>query len=93
MQWSQLLKKTIDHYIYIKVFYDGTVSYIKVSTDDVINTNNNETEFTGLTRVFEEQFEMKVQKGSVLKYLNPRIFQSPIGFSVDKTYHIMEIVK
>ena len=35
---------------------------------------------------------MKVKKGSVLKYLNLRICQSPLGFSIDKTYHIMELV-
>ena len=35
---------------------------------------------------------MKVQEGSVLKYLNLLIFQSPIGFSVDQTDHIMELV-
>ena len=34
---------------------------------------------------------MKVQEGSVLKYLNFRIFQSPLGFSVDQTDHIMEL--
>ena len=43
-QWNQLLdavvtileykKKTIDHAIYIKVFDDGTVFYLTVSTDD-----------------------------------------------------------
>ena len=33
-------KIRIDHDIYIKVFSDGTVSYITVSTDDVINNNN-----------------------------------------------------
>ena len=52
---------TIDHDIYIKFFSDGTVYYIKVCTDDVLNTANNETEFTELTNVFEEHFEMKVQ--------------------------------
>ena len=35
---------------------------------------------------------MKVQEGSVLKYLNFRIFQSPLGFSMDQTDHIMELV-
>ena len=35
---------------------------------------------------------MKVQEGSVLKYLNFRIFQSALGFSVDQTDHIMELV-
>ena len=33
-------KITIDHDIYIKVFSDETVSYLTVSTDDVLNTNN-----------------------------------------------------
>ena len=36
-------KITIDHDIYIKVFTYGTVSYPTVSTDDIINTTNNET--------------------------------------------------
>ena len=35
---------------------------------------------------------MKVQEGSVLKYLNFRIFQSPLGFSTYQTDHIMELV-
>ena len=35
---------------------------------------------------------MKVQEVSVLKYLNLRIFQSPLGLSVNQTDHIMEIV-
>ena len=52
-QWNQLLdavvtilkykKSTINHAIYINVLYDGTVSYITVSTDNVINTTNNWT--------------------------------------------------
>ena len=54
-QWNRLLdamvkiidykKSTIDHAIYIKVFDDGTVSYLTVSTDDVLNTTNNENVF------------------------------------------------
>ena len=35
---------------------------------------------------------MKVQEGSVLKYLNFRIFQSPLGFITDQTDQIMELV-
>ena len=35
---------------------------------------------------------MKFQEGSVLKYLTFRIYQSPLGFSVDQTDHIMELV-
>ena len=85
-------KSTINHAIYIKVFNYGTVSYIIVSTDDVIDTTNNETLFPELTSVFKEQFEMKVQEGSVLQYLNFRICQSLFGFSVYQTDHILGLV-
>ena len=70
-QWNRLLdsvfkiiqykKSAIYHAIYIKVFTGGTVSYLTVSIDDVMNITDNGIEFTELTRVFEEQFEMKVQ--------------------------------
>ena len=36
-------KGTNDHAIYIKFLSDGTVTYLKASNDDVINTTNNET--------------------------------------------------
>ena len=54
-QWNRFLdsvvtiikynKITIDNYFYVKLFSDGTVSYITVYTDDVLNITNNETEF------------------------------------------------
>ena len=98
-QWNRLLdavvtiieykKSTNDHAIYIKVLDDGTVSYLTVSTDDVLNTTNNENSFPELTRVFKDHFEMIVKEVSVIKYLNFRIFQSPLGFSVDQTDQIM----
>ena len=70
-QWNRLLdavvtilkykNSTIYHAIYIKVFTDGPVSYIILSTDYVLNTTNNETAFTELPRVFKEHFEIKAQ--------------------------------
>ena len=39
--------------INIKVFYDGTVSYPTVYTEDVLNTNYKEKAFSGLRNVFE----------------------------------------
>ena len=85
-------KSTIDHAIYFKVFTDGTVSYIIVSTDDVINITNDEKAFPELTIFLKENLDMKVQEGSVLKYLKFRIFQYTLGFSVDNTDHIMELI-
>ena len=62
-QWNRILYAvvtiikykdiTIDHAIYIKVFTDGTVSYLTVSTDDVLNTTNNENAFPELKRVLK----------------------------------------
>ena len=63
-----------------------------VYTDDVLNNNNNKTAITELGKLFEEAFEIKFQGGYVLKYLNFRIFQSPLGFSIDQTDHIMKLV-
>ena len=74
------------------IFTDSTVSYLTVSTNDVLNTNNNENAFPELTRVCEEHFEMKLQEESVFKYLFVLVCQSPLGFSIDQTDHIMELV-
>ena len=41
-------KGTIDLVKYIKVLYDGMLSYLTVYTEDVLNTNNNKTEFLEL---------------------------------------------
>ena len=100
-QWNILLdavvtiikykKSPIDHAIYIKFSTDGTVSCLTVSTDDILNNSNNDNN-PELTRVFKEHFDMKVQEGSVHKYLNFRICQSPLGFSIYQTDHIMELV-
>ena len=65
------------------------MSYITVSTDDFLSPTNIDTVPPELTIVFEEQFEMKFQEGSVLKYLNLRICQSHLGFIVDQTDHII----
>ena len=85
-------KITIDYSMYIKVLSDETFSYLIVFTDYCHSTTNNETAFTELRMVFEKQFEIKVQEVSVLKYLNFNIYQSPLGFSVYQTDHIMELV-
>ena len=68
------------------------MSYLIVSTDYVLNNTNNETVFPDMIIVSEEYFKIKFQEVSVLKYQNFRIYQSPLGFSVDHTDHIMELV-
>ena len=46
-------KITIDPDIYIKVSTDIKVSYLTVSTDNVLNTTNNQTQFPELTIFFK----------------------------------------
>ena len=70
-QWNRFLdevvtilkykKSKIDHDIYIKLFSDETVAHLTIYTDNVLNTNNNDTTFTEPTRFYEEYSEMKVQ--------------------------------
>ena len=101
-QWNRILdtvvkiikykKSTIDNAIYINFFADGTMSYLTIPTGDVINTTNNQNAFPKLARLFKEHFEMKLQEVTVLKYLNFRICQYPLGLSIDQTDHIMELV-
>ena len=55
-------KITIDHAIYIKLFYDGTVSYPMVSIYDVLNITHNETVFTKVRRVLKKIFILKSKK-------------------------------
>ena len=82
-KWNRLLdavvtiikynKITIDNDIYIKVLSDGTVSYITVYTDNLMDTTNNVIAYTELRRGFEEIFEIKFQEVYVIKYLNFQI--------------------
>ena len=78
-------KRTFYNDLYIKVFYDETVLYLMVSTDDVINATNNETAFHELRRFFEKYFDIEIQEGSVSKYSDVRIFYYPLGFSIDQS--------
>ena len=66
--------------------------YLTVYTDDLLNTANIETAYTEPKIFFEEGVDIKIQEGSVLKYLNSRICQSPLGLIVDNTDHIMKLV-
>ena len=56
-------KKIItDNAIYIKLFFDVSVSYLTVSIDDVLNNNNNETVFTEFRRFLKKLLRLKCNK-------------------------------
>ena len=54
-------KSIFYHAIYIKVLSDGTMSYLVVSTGDVLNTTNNEKNIPELRKISQDYFEIKVQ--------------------------------
>ena len=85
-------KSIIYHTIYINVFSDGTVSYPMISTDNILNTTNIKTAFTKIIIVLEEAFHNKVQEVYVLRYLNLRIFQYLLGFSIHNTNSIRSLI-
>ena len=43
--WNTKMVNITENEVYIKVLYDGNVSYLTVYTDDVIKNFNNETAF------------------------------------------------
>ena len=59
-------KITIYHAIYIKLFYGGTVSYLTDSTDDILNTTNNETPCPELRRLLKKLFILNSNKNMSL---------------------------
>ena len=71
---------------------ENTVSYLTVSTDYFLIATSNDTDSPQLTTVFEEHFDMKVLEGSILTNTNFRICRSLLGFIVDQTDHIMELI-
>ena len=59
-------KITIDHAIFINASGDWKLWYITVSTDDVLNTTNNETEFPELRIFLKNILRLKYKKGMYL---------------------------
>ena len=55
-------KSTIDHAIYIRVFYDETVSHIIVSNHGVVNTTNDKTSFNELRIFLKKLLRLKSRK-------------------------------
>ena len=78
--------------ILTKVLSDGNVSCLTVFTDDFLNTSNNETDFPELKSCLKNHLRLKFQKYLCLNTWIFGLYKSPLGFSIDKTDHIMELV-
>ena len=60
VKFFNLKKITFDHAIYIN-FFEKNVSYLKFSTNCVLNATNNETNFPEPKKIFEEDSEIEIQ--------------------------------
>ena len=99
MKWNLILDSVVTilkyktiiiyHAIYIKVLYNGPMSYITVSNHDVINTTNNETELLNSEEFLKKFLRLKYKKDMFLCAWIFGVCQSRLSFSVDKTDTIM----
>ena len=68
--------------------HDDTLSYIYLTTDDIILDTTQEQQYHHLCKALHSYFDYTTQQGMQLKFLNLRIIQSQAGISIDQTAHI-----
>jgi hypothetical protein len=61
-----------------------------LETDDLLFISKTRSPFLRLKAELEKIFDLTVCEGSVLKFLNLRIIQSPAGISFDQMQHIQD---
>jgi len=77
----------LDHGVFIwkwKHYHSLSV----LETDDLLMASDNDEPFLHLVTEFRKMFDLTSKQGSVLKFLNLRLIQSPHGISFDQTKHI-----
>ena len=92
MQCLKCVRNTVDHAVF-RLDKDGETAILAVSTDDILCATSNSDIFWLIHSVLKETFEITMQEGPVLSYLNLRIIQSELGISLDQTEHINDLVK
>jgi hypothetical protein len=97
LRWYRLLtgvfrelgikRSTIDHGIFVWLWQTETC-YIALETDDILVASPTTAPFLHLKQELEKIFDLTVRMGTILRYLNIRIIQSPTGISLDQSQHI-----
>jgi hypothetical protein len=65
---------------------------LALATDDCIVLCDDRVQFLDLKEKMEKMFEVTLQEGAILRFLNVRIIQSPAGISIDQTDHILDTI-
>jgi hypothetical protein len=67
-------------------------SYLALATDDILFLSSTRSPFLQLKSDLEQLFDLTVCEGSIVKFLNLHIVQSPAGISFDQMQHIWSVV-
>ena len=87
----QMIRCSCDHGIFIWKLPTETC-FLVLETDDLLFLSKTRSPFLTLKAELERLFDLTVSEGSVLKFLNLRIIQSPAGVSFDQTMHIKNTI-
>ncbi len=87
----KMIRCSCDHGIFVWHLPNETC-YVAIETDDLLFLSKTRSPFLQLKLELEKLFDLTVCEGSVLKFLNLRIIQSPHGISFDQTQHIQNTI-
>jgi hypothetical protein len=85
------IRCSCDHGIFILTTQAETC-YIALETDNLLFISKTREPFLQLKTALKKLFNLTVCEGSILKFLNLRIIQSPSGSSFDQTRHIQIVI-
>jgi len=86
-----MIRCSCDHGIFIWTLPSETC-FVALETDDLLFISKTRSPFLRLKSELEKLFDLTVCEGSILKFLNLRIIQSPSGVSFDQTNHIKNTI-
>jgi hypothetical protein len=86
-----MVRSSSDHGVFVWKINNET-TYLGLATDDILVCSESRAPFLLLKQELELLFDLTCSEGSIIKFLNLRIIQSPTGISFDQTAHINNII-
>jgi hypothetical protein len=87
----KMVRCSCDHGVFIWALPTETC-YIALETDDLLFISKTGKPFLILKAELEKLFDLTICEGTLLKFLNLQIVQSPNGVSFDQTQHIQQTI-
>ena len=84
---------SVDRGVFVCV--EPTTNYILIvlsNVDDCLVFSSNQSLSSKLEKILRTAYDITIQKGSRIKFLNFQIIQSEYGFSIDQIEHILNLV-